>query len=71
MKNEHRSNSSGFRSVKFVPLHFSTGHSHEYDNMTQHNGWHILGEVITISILVIGISTGSVISALKTSKGIL
>jgi len=69
LEHEHRSNSAGFRRVEFVPLHFSTGHSHKYDKKQKHAGWSVLGEVIGVSIFVICISVGSVIAAQKASKG--
>jgi len=70
LEHEHRSNTSGFRRVEFVPLHFRTGHDHKYDKQTSHVGWSVLGEVTVVAVIVISISVGSVIAAQKSSRGL-
>ena len=68
LENEHRNNTQGFRRVSFVPLHFSTGHSHKYDKQKQHSGRKVIGEVAAVTIVVVSICTASVIAAQKASR---
>eukprot|EP00522_Entomoneis_paludosa_P006853 CAMPEP_0172440198 /NCGR_PEP_ID=MMETSP1065-20121228/911_1 /TAXON_ID=265537 /ORGANISM="Amphiprora paludosa, Strain CCMP125" /LENGTH=924 /DNA_ID=CAMNT_0013188983 /DNA_START=235 /DNA_END=3009 /DNA_ORIENTATION=- len=63
LENEHRSNTQGYRRVGFVPLHFSTGHKHEYKEEKEHRGFSVLLEVAIITCMVVGVSFGSVIAA--------
>ena len=63
LENEHRSNTSGFRRVGFVPLHFSTGHTHEYKQSKEHRGFSVLFEVSVVTLLVIGAAAVSVVAA--------
>lgn len=67
LENEHRNNTAGFRRVGFVPLHFSTGHSHQYKEK-KHIGWSVLGEVFIISLFVMVISAASVIAAQRATN---
>lgn len=69
MEHEHRHNTSGFRRVDFVPLHFSTGHEHRYKRK-EHIGWSVLGEVTVITAFVVTVSIASVIAAQKATNGI-
>lgn len=68
MEHEHRHNTSGFRRVDFVPLHFSTGHDHRYKRK-EHVGWSVLGEVMVITVFVVTVSAASVIAAQKATNG--
>jgi xenotropic and polytropic retrovirus receptor 1 len=68
LENEHRSNTSQYRRVSFVPLHFSTGHQHKYNQERQHVGWAVLLEVGGVSAVVICISIYSVIAAQCATK---
>ena len=63
LENEHRSNTAGYRRVDFVPLHFATGHMHEYTQEKQHRGFSVLLEVAIITLVVVMVSFGSVIAA--------
>ena len=63
LENEHRSNASGFRRVDFVPLHFSTGHLHEYKQEKEHRGFSVLIEVAVVTLLVLAACTVSVVMA--------
>ena len=67
LENEHRNNTAGFRRVDFVPLHFSTGHSHQYKEK-KHVGWSVLIEVLFITGIVMVISAASVISAQRATN---
>ena len=68
VEHEHRHNTSGFRRVDFVTLHFSTGHDHHYKRK-EHVGWNVLGEVVMITAIVCIISAASVIAAQKATHG--
>ena len=68
VEHEHRHNTSGFRRVDFVPLHFSTGHDHRYKRK-EHVGWKVLGEVLIITAIVCTVSIASVIAAQKATSG--
>jgi len=63
LENEHRSNTAGFRRVDFVPLHFSTGHTHGYKQEEPHRGASVLVEVAVVTILVLGAAVVSVVAA--------
>lgn len=63
LENEHRCNTSQFRRVDFVPLHFDTGHNHKYKKKEEKPGWSVLAEVFAVSVAVIGISISSIIAA--------
>lgn len=63
LENEHRSNAAGYRRVGFVPLHFSTGHDHDYKNEKQHRGFSVLIEVAVVTIMVLGACVISVVAA--------
>ena len=67
LENEHRQNTSGFRRVTFVPLHFDTGHEHKYKGEKENIGWNVLAEVAAVSIVVIAISISSIIAAQRLS----
>jgi hypothetical protein len=68
LENEHRSNASGFRRVGFVPLHFSTGHMHEYKKEKEHRGVSVLLEVAVVTIVVLGACTFSVVMAQQATE---
>lgn len=68
LENEHRSNASGFRRVGFVPLHFSTGHMHEYKKEKEHRGFSVLLEVAVVTMLVLGACTVSVVMAQQATE---
>jgi hypothetical protein len=68
LENEHRSNASGFRRVGFVPLHFSTGHMHEYKQEKEHRGFSVLLEVAIVTMLVLGACTVSVVMAQQATE---
>jgi hypothetical protein len=70
LENEHRSNASGFRRVGFVPLHFSTGHMHEYKKEKEHRGVSVLLEVALVTIVVLGACTYSVVMAQEATERI-
>jgi EXS family len=63
LENEHRSNTAGFRRVDFVPLHFSTGHTHGYKREEEHRGFSVLIEVAAVTTLVLGAAVVSVVAA--------
>lgn len=63
LENEHRCNTSQFRRVEFVPLHFDTGHNHKYKKKEEKPGWSVLAEVFAVTVAVIGISISSIIAA--------
>jgi len=67
LEQEHRSNTAGYRRVGFVPLHFSTGHAHKYKKEKEQRGYSVLLEVAIITLLVVGISFGSVIAAQRAT----
>lgn len=68
LENEHRSNTDQYRRVSFVPLHFSTGHQHHYNQGREHAGWTVLLEVGIVTAMVIAISISSVIAAQRATK---
>jgi hypothetical protein len=63
LENEHRSNAAGFRRVSFVPLHFNTGHGHNYSDKKAREGQSVLKEVVLVSLLVLGVCVSSIIAA--------
>lgn len=65
LENEHRSKASDFKRRNVVPLHFSTGHKHAYDEMQEHRGFSVLAEVALVSILVVAICIFSIIAATR------
>lgn len=71
LENEHRNNTEGLRRVKFVPLHFTTGHGHKYDKQKSHSGRKVIVEVAAVTLIVISICTASVIAAQRASHSIL
>lgn len=62
LEHEQRQNTLGFRRVDVVPLHFSTGHKHKY-NERHFLGWKVLVEIMVVTLIVVAISAWSVISA--------
>ena len=68
LENEHRSNTSEFRRVGFVPLHFDTGHNHRYKKKEEKRGWTVLAEVLIVTVTVVGISISSIIAAEKATE---
>jgi hypothetical protein len=71
LENEHRSNTSGYRRVDFVPLHFSTQHDHAYKAESQHKGGNVLVEVAVVTILVLGAAVASVVAAQHETERIM
>jgi hypothetical protein len=69
LENEHRSNTAGYRRVGFVPLHFSTGHKHEYKHEREYRGFSVLLEVAIVTILVLGAAVASVVAAQRMNPG--
>eukprot|EP00980_Cylindrotheca_fusiformis_P027873 scaffold22560_cov135-Cylindrotheca_fusiformis.AAC.84 len=63
LENEHRSNAAGFRRVSFVPLHFNTGHGHNYADKKLREGQSVLKEVVLVSLIVLGVCVSSIIAA--------
>lgn len=63
LENEHRSNTSGYRRVDFVPLHFATGHGHDYKKEKEHRGSSVLAEVAIVTLLVLGAAIASIVAA--------
>lgn len=68
LEREHRSKASGHRRVNFVPLHFNTGHTHQYKEKKKKKGWSVLAEVATITVAVIAAGAASIIAAQKASN---
>jgi hypothetical protein len=68
LENEHRSNSDGFRRVAFVPLHFATGHTHEYKQEKEHRGFSVLVEVAVVTLIVLAACTASVVMAQEATE---
>ena len=71
LEHEHRSNTEGFRRVDFVPLHFKSGQTQSTKRKHEHKGWHVLMEVIVVTLTVITISAGSIIAAERATNGVL
>ncbi|KAL7543571.1 hypothetical protein ACHAXR_012896 [Thalassiosira sp. AJA248-18] len=69
LENEHRQNTSGFRRVNVVPLHFNTGHKHKYKER-QWVGWKVLAEIIVVTSIVVGISAASIIVAQRATHNV-
>jgi hypothetical protein len=68
LENEHRSKASSFGRVGFVPLHFSTGHMHEYNQEKEHRGFSVLVEVAVVTLVVLGACTVSVVMAQQATE---
>ena len=66
LEHEQRQNTLGFRRVHVVPLHFSTGHKHKY-NERHWVGWKVLVEIMIVTLIVVVISAFSVISAQRAT----
>ena len=65
LEQEHRHNTEGYRRVDFVPLHFNTGHNHQYKDKKEKRGMGVLAEVFAVGVVVIAISIASIIAAQK------
>jgi hypothetical protein len=63
LENEHRSNTAGYRRVGFVPLHFATGHTHDYSKAKEMRGTSVLIEVAFVTIVVVAAAAVSVVAA--------
>jgi EXS family/SPX domain len=63
LENEHRSNTAGYRRVNFVPLHFTTGHKHDYSHGKEHRGIRVLLEVAFVTLAVLAACVWSVVAA--------
>jgi hypothetical protein len=68
LENEHRSNAAGYRRVGVVPLHFNTGHKHQYQGEKHHRGLSVLTEVSIIALAVVGICVFSVVAAQRANR---
>jgi hypothetical protein len=68
LENEHRSNTAGFRRVGFVPLHFNTGHHHQYTEKKEQSGQTVLREVVVIALAVVGVCISSVVAAQRANR---
>jgi hypothetical protein len=68
LENEHRTHSSAFGRVGFVPLHFSTGHTHDYKKEKEHRGFSVLVEVAVVTLVVLGACTVSVVMAQQATE---
>lgn len=68
LENEHRTNTSGYRRVDFVPLHFSTGHHHGYKLEQKRSGFSVLIEVAAVTCLVLVAAIVSVIAAQQAAE---
>ncbi|KAL3800524.1 hypothetical protein ACHAW5_009034 [Stephanodiscus triporus] len=66
LEHEHRQNTEGFRRVTVVPLHFNTGHTHNY-NKRDFVGWKVLVEISIVTTVVVAISAYSVIVAQRAT----
>lgn len=70
LENEHRSNTSGYRRVDFVPLHFSTGHRHGYKEEKEHRGYSVLVEVAVVTLLVLAAAVASIVAAQHETENV-
>lgn len=68
LENEHRSNTSNFRRVSFVPLHFNTGHNHKYKQETEARGFSVLAEVAAVATVVVLVCVYSVVAAQRATR---
>ena len=68
LENEHRTNASGHRRVGFVPLHFSTGHVHEYKKEKERSGFAVLLEIAVITVVVVGACVVAVVAAQQATE---
>jgi len=68
LEQEHRANTSGYRRVDFVPLHFNTGHNHQYKEAEGKRGIGVLMEVLVVAAIVIVISVASIVAAQRESQ---
>lgn len=66
LENEHRHSTDQYRKVDFVPLHFSTGHAHKYEQKDS-VGWSVLGEVTLVNLGVITVMVISVVAAQRAA----
>jgi len=66
LENEHRHSTDNYRKVDFVPLHFSTGHAHQYKQKDS-VGWSVLGEVTLVNLGVILVMVVSVVAAQRAA----
>lgn len=71
LENEHRSNTSGYRRVDFVPLHFSTEHGRGYKHEKEHRGASVLVEVAVVTLVVLGAAVASVVAAQHETEKLL
>lgn len=70
LENEHRSNASGYRRVNFVPLHFYTGHQHQYEDKKERSGSAVLTEVIIVTLVVAFFCFASVAAAQHANRSL-
>jgi len=67
LEHEHKSNTTGYRRVDFVPLHFSTEHEHKYKREKEHRGASVLTEVGLVTLVVAAVCITSIISAQRNN----
>jgi EXS family len=71
LENEHRSNASGYRRVDFVPLHFNTGHQHQYyEDKKERSGSQVLTEVVLVTVVVAFFCFASVVAAQHANRAL-
>mmetsp|Transcript_22017 Transcript_22017/g.45866 ORF Transcript_22017/g.45866 Transcript_22017/m.45866 type:complete len:920 (-) Transcript_22017:91-2850(-) len=68
LEQEHRANTTGYRRVDFVPLHFNTGHEHQYKGKGEERGLGVLMEVLAVAAVVISISVASIVAAQRETE---
>ena len=70
MENEHRQRSTGSCKTNVVPLHFDTGHKHQYKARSR-SGWRVLAEIALVTVFVVVVSAYSVIVAQRQAHRVL
>ena len=70
MENEHRQRSTGSGKTNVVPLHFDTGHKHQYKARAR-SGWRVLAEIALVTVFVVIVSAYSVIVAQRQAHRVL
>jgi hypothetical protein len=63
LENEHRNNERSYRRKGFVPLHFNTGHIHQYQNKKERAGSEVLRELILVALVVVVFCFGTIAAA--------
>jgi hypothetical protein len=70
LENEHRQRSTGSGKTNVVPLHFDTGHKHQYKARAR-SGWRVLAEIALVTVFVVFVSAYSVIVAQRQAQRVL